>query len=108
MHAAASDVIRRSYDAQAQRALHVAQASQRERQATRGEDGDDDEPRRLSATRGMPFDFKLHVYRREQNDAGDPVVREVGPHGRSIFWVPQRQTVGRLQPDSDDTLASRG
>jgi formamidopyrimidine-DNA glycosylase len=52
----------------------------------------------LSATYGtfaeMEPAFQLLVYRRSEAD-GLPVRQEEGPHGRSIFWVPEKQTRGR-------------
>ena len=71
VHAAATDVIGRSYASQA--ALAAAE--------------------RVSATRGR-MQFKLHAYRRRVDDEGLAVAQAVGPHGRSVFWVPQRQTRG--------------
>ena len=45
-------------------------------------------------TRGSFGDFELAVYRRDRTPTGAPVVRDEGPHGRSVFWVPERQTRG--------------
>ena len=81
VHAAATDVIGRSYAAQSQMATG---------------DGDADTPR-LSATYGTLFAFELYAYRRTTCPDGNAVRQDKGPHGRSVFWVPERQTRGRLE-----------
>lgn len=45
--------------------------------------------------------FRLLVYGREQTDCGRAVRRDEGPHGRSVFWVPELQVRGRAEGLSD-------
>ena len=87
MHSAAADVVARSYTSQALAAglsgegEHATPAS-----AAR---------RPISPTRGTMAEFKLHVYRQQATSDGDHLVLQAeGPHKRSIFWVPHRQTGG--------------
>ena len=47
-----------------------------------------------SVTRGSFGDFELAVYRRDRTPTGALVQRDEGPHGRSVFWVPESQTRG--------------
>jgi len=91
LHAAASDVISRSYTAQA--AISTV----------RSEDGAGEQPsvgqagsRSLSKTRGTMFTFQLYVYRHTTTSDGLAVRKDEGPHKRSIFWVPERQVVGKV------------
>ena len=88
VHEAASDVIERSY--RSQRAL--AEANAAEAVAARGAG-----TRSLSATRGTTFTFELHVFRRTQTASGMAVRHSEGPHKRSIFWVEELQTRGRVE-----------
>merc|ERR1712087_1033620 len=84
LHGAAIDVMQRSYTAQALLArgdADTANAGER-RQC-------------ISATRGTGFAFKLYAYRQRATTDGLPVLQAEGPHGRNVFWVPQRQTRGR-------------
>eukprot|EP00966_Prymnesium_polylepis_P143153 3304163-Prymnesium_polylepis.1 len=82
LHAAIAETIEGSYAAQA--ALAAA-----------GGDGS------LSATRGtfeeIEPEFRLLVYRQARTADGCVVHRGEGPHGRSVFWVPQRQVRGRVE-----------
>lgn len=82
VHAAALETTRASYAAQSLLAL----------------DGDASAPT-LSATRGtltaIEPSFTLLVYRRERTACGSRVLRDTGPHGRSVFWVPEMQLCGR-------------
>ena len=87
VHAAASNVTAASYAAQT--ALAAARASGS-----------------LSLTHGTldamaaSGDFRLRVYRRTADATrGLPVLKQTGPHGRSIFWVPQMQTRAAPPPD---------
>ena len=96
VHAAACDVISRSYnsqralaDKQAEQAAAAAQAAQ----AAAGEAGGG--ARSLSATRGTTFTFELHVFRRSTTADGLRVRKDEGPHKRSVYWVPERQLRGR-------------
>lgn len=75
VHAAAADVIGRSYSSQA--ALAAAQG--------RGA---------ISATRGTTWTFELRAYRQTRTACGQPIVRAEGPHGRAVFWAPELQTRG--------------
>jgi hypothetical protein len=55
----------------------------------------------LSATRGTlaglePY-FELRVYRKERAACGGLVQQDVGPHGRSVFWVPGVQVRGMFE-----------
>ena len=84
LHAAASDVIQRSYSSQ--RALA-------EQQASSGSP--------ISATRGTTYSFELHVFRRPCTADGAPVRRDEGPHKRSVYWVPERQRRGMKPADAD-------
>eukprot|EP00316_Scyphosphaera_apsteinii_P024183 CAMPEP_0119326910 /NCGR_PEP_ID=MMETSP1333-20130426/69575_1 /TAXON_ID=418940 /ORGANISM="Scyphosphaera apsteinii, Strain RCC1455" /LENGTH=318 /DNA_ID=CAMNT_0007335349 /DNA_START=390 /DNA_END=1346 /DNA_ORIENTATION=- len=77
VHAAAVDVISRSYSSQAALAERASIAQQQ-----------------LSATFGTLFSFELYVYRKKRSPEGHPVLKDTGPHGRSVFWVSQRQTRG--------------
>ena len=77
-------------------AAHVTQGSYASQAAIAAAGG----ARALSATRGtfaaMAPTFELQVYRRTADAArGLPVRQDVGPHGRSIFWVPETQTRAR-------------
>lgn len=80
-HCAAA-IISASYRAQASPALGIAHGSVQD--MTEAAEG-----------------FSVKVYRRSRCPAGHAVVREEGPHGRSIHWVPQLQTrfaPGTVQP----------
>ena len=44
---------------------------------------------------GGNFGFELHMYRRATTPAGEAVRRDEAPHGRNVYWVPERQTRGR-------------
>lgn len=80
VHSAATDVIARSYAAQSALASGAAR-------------GD------VSATYGTLFSFELYAYRRQTSPEGLAVRQEVGPHGRSVFWVPERQTRGLVEEE---------
>ena len=82
VHAAATDVIGRSYAAQSALARRG------------GSDAD------VSATYGTLFTFELYAYRRRTSPEGHAVRQDVGPHGRSVFWVPERQTRGKADAES--------
>ena len=84
VHAAAAETIHASYEAQAA----LAAAEQEGVAATRG------------TFAAMQPRFQLLVYRREVAD-GLAVRRNEGPHGRAVFWVPQRQTRGRPREDKE-------
>lgn len=86
LHAAAAEVICESYESQ--------RAASR---AARAADADADA---VPRTRGA-FTFPLLVFRRDRTDAGLEVRRSLGPHGRSVFWVPELQRRGR-PPDVAD------
>ena len=93
VHAAASDVIYRSLTSQ--RALAAAQAD-----AATLDEADAKAPMRkstrsLSATRGTTYTFELHVFSRKETADGLVVRKAEGPHKRSVWWVPERQTRGR-------------
>uniref|UniRef100_A0A7S3B397 Formamidopyrimidine-DNA glycosylase H2TH DNA-binding domain-containing protein n=1 Tax=Haptolina ericina TaxID=156174 RepID=A0A7S3B397_9EUKA len=79
VHAAAMETIRGSYAAQAALAAAGGAAA-------------------LSATRGtfaaIEPRFELLVYRQAAAPDGFAVRRDEGPHGRSVFWVPERQVRG--------------
>lgn len=80
VHSAATDVIGRSYAAQsalAQRGTPAGAARQD-----------------VSATYGTLFTFELYAYRQRTSPEGHEVRQDTGPHGRSVFWVPSRQTRG--------------
>ena len=84
VHAAAADVIERSFSSQ--RALAEAQ------QQAEG-------PRSLSATRGTTYTFRLHVFRQARTTEGLVVRKADGPHKRSVFWVEELQVRGRVAED---------
>ena len=104
VHAAANDVIQRSYTAQAQLASAAARTAAEPTEAAEDpcqRQGDRTTPtpvRRLAPTRGTTFAFRLYVYRQMRSEDGHAVLRGDGPHGRSIFWVPERQTRGLSAP----------
>ena len=104
VHAAASDVIGRSYasqaalaEAQAARAAQVAQTGVSLATGAAELSTYSGGRRSLSATRGTTYTFRLHVYRRSVTDEGLVVRKEEGPHKRSVFWVPERQIRGRRE-----------
>ena len=81
IHAAATETIEASYAAQAALARAAGGAGS------------------LSATRGtfqeIEPEFHLQVYRQARTADGLLVRRDEGPHGRSVFWVAERQVRGR-------------
>jgi formamidopyrimidine-DNA glycosylase len=89
LHAAVRDVITRSYTSQS--ALAAAESSA-ESSASSHRGGV------ISATRGTTFTFQLYVYGRSFTNEGLRVRKDVGPHGRSIFWVPQQQQRAAAHP----------
>ena len=80
VHAAATETIEASYAAQAALAAAGGAGS-------------------LSVTCGtfqeIEPEFHLQVYRQTQTAEGRLVRRDEGPHGRSVFWVAERQVRGR-------------
>ena len=88
VHAAASNVTAASYAAQVNLATARARGSLSLTHGTLG----------AMAQSGV---FSLRVYRQTVDPVrGLPVRKETGPHGRSIFWVPEMQTRGA--PPTDD------
>lgn len=82
VHAAAADVIERSFSSQ--RSLAEAQ-----RQA-------EGQRRSLSVTRGTTYTFRLHVFRQAKTAQGLVVRKADGPHKRSVFWVEELQVRGKV------------
>ena len=95
VHAAATDVIGRSYAAQSEMAREAARRSQPRRSSGGGGAA------ALSRTYGTLFSFELYAYRQQRCGLEGLAVRQdKGPHGRSVFWVPQRQTRGRPEGEA--------
>jgi hypothetical protein len=43
----------------------------------------------------VPYPFEFSVYSRESSPEGLAVVKDVGPHKRSVYWVPDIQIIGK-------------
>ena len=97
--AAVGDVGEERWAAIRGEALRLTRAS-RDAQAAAYEDADDPRPKlRDLEARG----FALEVYG-QAVARGLPVRRDVGPHGRTVHWVPEVQT--GAQPGSEEALAA--
>jgi hypothetical protein len=73
-------------------------AEQQQQQASQA--SEDARRRIISATRGTTYTFELHVFRRQRTADGAQVVRDEGPHKRSVYWVPDRQRRGMNLDDA--------
>ena len=45
----------------------------------------------------VPYPFDFSVYSRSQCPQGYTILKELGSHKRSIYWVPEIQTIGKGQ-----------
>lgn len=46
----------------------------------------------------IPYPFEFSVYSRSRSPDGRVVVKETGPHKRSVHWVPELQVIGKSTP----------